>query len=747
MSILQAITSAYQKIQSIGLSRYGLTIGIIALLSVALMPRAYADDIGITSVRLIQVSDTSYLLEADLNQALLWSIKVPVFPERFTVSDLEYTNNAGWIVASVRVTTSGEPLNYKDEIFLPWMRNGISLAAQWLDGELGKGFFRRSLDGIHIPLSAIMPVEKTDGEIAKESFALGIDHISFGFIHLLLVLALFAYSQGRSVLQYLLWYVYGQGTSLILIELGLPGFDLMFTELLLLLMVFALAVIVVRGKRFNYLAVLLLFLGLLHGLSVSQEMVVLKPVFNQKLIAVFMFDLAIDLIQLGFAFLLIIVFRSIANKTGAIKAIVHVAGILAVSLIVGIFFQNVIQGDTQVVRIEEPLNFRQNSMALGEGAQPGTVRPPGATTLITPIMSYLSVEPFEVRHEILVNAGAALDLIGEVDPRMGSIPEGEQEGFKNQLLELFENSNPIKIDGIETEPVLTRIDFVTLSPTGVFIREEPVRESLEEGILGITLVYETETLAKNIAIDWQLFAETMEFIEATTVDPFGGTTLVLTPEENILNWQASLSGYTVPKVENVAIEKAKLPVLFVLLILIAIVLLMRSREQYKTLVLVLIGVSLLSYPFVRFPLNIPLINQWKPSEERSAKIINGLLTNVYRSFDYRNEEAVYDRLAISVMGDQLTQTYIEQRKGLEIENRGGASAKVDDVDVLKVHNVTSGEGNDFGIETTWTINGSVSHFGHMHYRQNRYRAIIWITPEDGNWKIQQIDMIDEERLM
>ena len=161
----------------------------------------------------------------------------------------------------------------------------------------------------------------------------------------------------------------------------------------------------------------------------------------------------------------------------------------------------------------------------------------------------------------------------------------------------------------------------------------------------------------------------------------------------------------------------------------------------------MVGIALISYPFLRFSVDSALINQWKPSPERSAKIVDGLLTNVYRSFDYRNEEAVYDRLSISVMGDQLTQTYIEQRKGLEIENRGGASAKVDDVDVIKIYDVISGEESNYGIETGWTINGSVSHFGHMHYRQNRYRAVIWIIPHKDNWKIQKMDIIEEMRLL
>ena len=77
----------------------------------------------------------------------------------------------------------------------------------------------------------------------------------------------------------------------------------------------------------------------------------------------------------------------------------------------------------------------------------------------------------------------------------------------------------------------------------------------------------------------------------------------------------------------------------------------------------------------------------------------------------------------------------------------GKEIPVNDVDIIKIHNVISGQANNFGIETSWTINGSVSHFGHMHYRQNRYRAVIWIIPIDGYWKIQNIEMLDEERLL
>ncbi len=90
---------------------------------------AFADDPGITKVRLIQLNDTSYVFEADISQTLLWAIKSPVFPDRFQFSDFDFENQSGWITLSATLTTSGAPLSSNDEILLPWARNGVDITA------------------------------------------------------------------------------------------------------------------------------------------------------------------------------------------------------------------------------------------------------------------------------------------------------------------------------------------------------------------------------------------------------------------------------------------------------------------------------------------------------------------------------------------------------------------------------------------------------------------------------------------
>jgi len=328
-----------------------------------------------------------------------------------------------------------------------------------------------------------------------------------------------------------------------------------------------------------------------------------------------------------------------------------------------------------------------------------------------------------------------------------------QELIKAGILQMIEEINSISIDGIETKPALSMVDFITLGPAGVITRPDPVVESLDNGIIGLTMVYETKELADNLFIDWRLFSDNVQEIETTTIDPFGGSMKILKPSDNLLHWERKLSGYTVPVLEEIKIENPRIPVISVLLFLLAGILFLISINFRKRLftqpaLLSIVGIGFILFPFLRPPIDIPVVSQWKPSKERTSVILDGLLTNVYRSFEVRNESDVYDRLSMSVIGDQLTQIYLESRESLEMENRGGARAKVDKVELSEVKEVLRSEEEDgFIAELTWMVSGSVNHFGHTHYRQNKYHALVTFVKDNQSWKIKNIEVIDEKRIL
>jgi hypothetical protein len=133
------------------------------------------------------------------------------------------------------------------------------------------------------------------------------------------------------------------------------------------------------------------------------------------------------------------------------------------------------------------------------------------------------------------------------------------------------------------------------------------------------------------------------------------------------------------------------------------------------------------------------------SDQKAGEVVEGLLHNIYRAFDYRQEEQIYDTLDRSVTGDLLARIYLETRRGLELANQGGARAKVKSIELVET-SASASEGGAFVARTTWNVHGSVGHWGHVHQRSNGYQADLEIAPVDGVWKLTRLEILDEQRL-
>ena len=87
------------------------------------------------------------------------------------------------------------------------------------------------------------------------------------------------------------------------------------------------------------------------------------------------------------------------------------------------------------------------------------------------------------------------------------------------------------------------------------------------------------------------------------------------------------------------------------------------RRRLAVLAVPSLVLAALAYPFARA--SVPGLGVWAPGATQTAVVDDDLLTNVYRSFDLREEEAIYDRLAVSVTGDQLADVYLEHRRAAQ----------------------------------------------------------------------------------
>jgi len=135
------------------------------------------------------------------------------------------------------------------------------------------------------------------------------------------------------------------------------------------------------------------------------------------------------------------------------------------------------------------------------------------------------------------------------------------------------------------------------------------------------------------------------------------------------------------------------------------------------------------------------------TDEEATMIVNSLLKNVYRAFDFRNESDVYDKLALSVEGNLLADLYLQNRKSFAVKKAGGAQAKVKEVEILGAHGERlKDHPRAFAIRSQWTAMGTVGHWGHVHVRKNKYDATITVEPVNGAWKIIGMELLDETRI-
>ncbi len=375
------------------------------------------------------------------------------------------------------------------------------------------------------------------------------------------------------------------------------------------------------------------------------------------------------------------------------------------------------------------------------------------------LKTFLYIEPYEVRHETLIRVKDLeqwmdLDLQGDE-----FIEIDEFESLKKRVGEFLLQHSNVLIDGKGLRPILDRTSFVKYTMTRTYFIEQPERLLLSTAMIGVIVTYLTEGIPQEVVVDWELFSERIQQVPTNAVDPAGPFPSFITPDDNLFVWTNYLKNYTIPTVENVTIPEEflsfPLPLgsVLCLLFLLPVAWQIKTRRaqsrsprlQYGLLILFVVG-GVLLYPIWQIPVAKPAVMAPKIEEEQAVQMLDTMLKNVYRAFDFREEEDVYDKLEISVSGDLLTEIYLQNRQSFEVRQAGGAQAKVKEIEVLDVSVEQLKDRFGLAFTTSWTALGTVGHWGHIHTRQNQYEAIISVEPVDGSWKITDLDLLKEKRI-
>jgi hypothetical protein len=376
------------------------------------------------------------------------------------------------------------------------------------------------------------------------------------------------------------------------------------------------------------------------------------------------------------------------------------------------------------------------------------------------VMSFLYIEPYEVRHEVLARV-KDLDEWMDLGLRGDEFIEAdENEPLKKRVREFFLKRDKVLIDGKQLRPILDRTAFVKYAMTGSTFLEQPERLPINTAMVGVIITYITDGIPQEVSMEWNLWSNRIQKVPTNAIDPAGPFPSYITPDDNVHVWKNFLKTYTFPTVEHVAVAASVtnfgLPLgnLIALLLVIPLAWQIRKRRQNKKpilfqagLIVLFIAASAFLYPYLQVSVTKPGSIASGISSEQAKSILHSLLKNVYRAFDFREEEDVYDKLAISASGDLLADIYLQNRKSFKVKRAGGAVAKVKEIEVMDVQTENNPENSQaLDIRSKWTAMGTVGHWGHIHTRQNQYEAIVTVQPIDGSWKITGLELLEEKRI-
>ena len=729
--------------------RSELRLAGLLLFAVLASESVWADSMAVPAVALREESAGKYVLEAQMAPVLVPGARPPMAPDRCSVSDASRVAKNGGVQLSFAIDCGDAPLRPDDVLVLPWSVDGIQMTAMWSDGQVKRALFGREQIGVVIRLDRILERDESLAELAVEHGLFGWRHALSESNHWIFAFALVLAVMGsaRKAFGALGGWLAGHAVALVLSDVGVSGLPLAPSEALVAGAAALFVAAAVRGSvSMPAFATVAVLLGSFHGLAMAGDLNQSGLSSSRSVPALFLANSGIDLgnvLLVTAALVLFNVGRAFLERYRA-----YVSAFLGTASMF-LLFATMTEGLIAAQASAGAGFMEMDALVRSEpvSAAPTIAVPPrqidASGQLMSPFMSYLIVEPYQVRHEVLVDLKSAVEWITfDVDARE-EIPVDRQSALTDELARLIAERSPIHIDGARARVASMIGEFVALGANGALARGTPVPEPLSTAIVGVTLVYETASIAESVSLDWGLFSAAGSAVPLTVTDPLAVEASELSPSASRYEWSNRLGDFELPKIEAITATRPEWPFASLGLAVLALVTLSLGRG--RSLASFCLVAAYGFYPFVRVEATVPWIGEARIDREASTEVLERLLTNVYRCFDIHNEDAIYDRLALTVTGEQLLAVYLESRRALELENRGGARVRIDEVVVREVRSVKQVGNGGYAIDTVWTVGGSVNHFGHLHFRQNRYDATITIVPVEGTWKIRSMELLQETR--
>ncbi|KPK28942.1 MAG: hypothetical protein AMJ61_00080 [Desulfobacterales bacterium SG8_35_2] len=214
--------------------------------------------------------------------------------------------------------------------------------------------------------------------------------------------------------------------------------------------------------------------------------------------------------------------------------------------------------------------------------------------------------------------------------------------------------------------------------------------------------------------------------------------------------------------DTLAVEWAlgylRIPILSLLLLTLALTIWPRRRriDQYLKISIrkpilhwVLLGFAFLVIPFGTVQTKSPFYLAKAPTVDTARRVLQQILEDIYQAFNLTDEDLLYDRLSQNVGDNLVADIYLDSRRRLTAGVRQGAKVTVQEVSIYSVKKIDDNMAGmaEFEYECKWAVTARVQHLQHVHHRKNIYDGIIKIKANEDRWKIEDIALRSEDRVI
>ncbi len=367
------------------------------------------------------------------------------------------------------------------------------------------------------------------------------------------------------------------------------------------------------------------------------------------------------------------------------------------------------------------------------------------------VYSFIYIDDFEVRHEILVpylSLDEDLLLTRDDDPLLDLT---EQDLARQQIKGYFKFGNPLRIDGELRKPLVQRCDFYGLDMTDFASASKRRVVPVANARVALILSYRLDEAPQSIELTWNRFNNSVWSVSAAILGQ--GTPvrekLSRLGARNVLTWNRPKEWRSPVPITAVAAIRQKpdsgwLPVAVLAFAIVSGVALVVAAAMRRFRIAIATGICIMIAAVAWVPVGEQLTKpSYLPvSDDEAAGVFEQLHDNVYAAFRRRTEESIYDGLETSVHGDLLRRIYLEMRRGLANEDDGGGTARIDLVQRLELRRTAPvsselqrADTSLFGVNCSWKVVGRVEHWGHVHVRDVVYRASFNVADTGEHWKL------------